>query len=243
MPVAISEDLRLLIVRKHYLGGQAHGQIAKDLAPCSRSTVKRVLRRWRLESSVASRQGKRQRDPANTVMSNEVCMLLLERVTLLDDESMLTEIHEDFMGTHGVEVSLSTICRAMARLGFTRKKLHRLALECDRRRADQFYADVTLNYSAPQLLFLDETSKDDRAFNRSFGYELRGLKPRSSLGVFQRGQRFSTLAAFDMTGFLGWYSIRGTFKADNFLDGIEDAIIQHVGAFPGPRSVAHPTDD
>ena len=45
------------------------------------------------------------------------------------------------MAQHGIEVSVSTICRAMARLGYTRKKLHKLALQCDQNRANVFYCD------------------------------------------------------------------------------------------------------
>jgi transposase len=59
MPPAWSEDLRLKIVTKHYLNGQSHAQIAKDLAPCSVDGVKRVLRRWRKENTVMTRQGRR----------------------------------------------------------------------------------------------------------------------------------------------------------------------------------------
>ena len=70
---------------------------------------------------MATQQGARLCDPANTVMDEKMCMELLKLVTLVDDETMLTEIHEDFMAKHGVEVSLATICRAMARLKFTTK--------------------------------------------------------------------------------------------------------------------------
>ena len=107
-----------------------------------------VLRRWLQEETVASRQGQRRANPANTIMDEEMCLKLLEHVTLLDDESMLVEIHEEYKARYGVEVSLATICRAMARLGFTRKKLHKLALQCDQNRANVFYADVVLNYQA-----------------------------------------------------------------------------------------------
>ena len=87
-----------------------------------------------------------------------------------------------------------TVCRAIVRLGFTRKKLHRLALECDRVRADRFYVGMMLHHQPHQLIFLDETSKDMHSINRSYGYALRAMKPLSDLGFFSRGQRISTSA-------------------------------------------------
>ena len=225
------------VVTKHYLHGQSHKRIAADLAPLSRSGVKRILRRWRTECTVATWQGRRHGPPANTVMTVEACKKLLELVTLLDDESMCSEIHEEFTTQHGVTCDVSTVCRAMARLGFTRKKLHRLALECDRARADRFYSGVMLNHQPHQLIFLDETSKDMRSINRSYGYALRGMKPRSDLGYFTRGQRISTMASFDMNGFIDWYSITGTFKGNDFLDAVELAVLPYLQAYPGPRSV------
>ena len=166
-----------------------------------------------------------------------MCKRLLELVTIMDDETMLCEIHEEFCAQNGVTIDVSTVCRAMARLGFNRKRLHRLAVQCDQHRANQFYVSVTLHHQAHQLFFLDETSKDQRAYNRSYGYALRGLKPRSNLGIFSRGQRISTLGAFDMHGFVDWYSIPGTFRGDDFLDAVEAAVLAHVTPFPGPRSV------
>ena len=170
-------------------------------------------------------------------MTVDACKKLLELVTLLDDESMLTEIHEEFTTQYGVTCDVSTVCRAMARLGFTRKKLHRLALECDRLRADRFYVNVMLHHQPHQLMFLDETSKDMRSINRSYGYALRGMKPRSDLGFFTRGERISTMAAFDIDGFIDWYSITGTFKGDDFMDAVEAAVLPYLQPFPGPRSV------
>ena len=76
-----------------------------------------------------------------------------------------------------------------------------------------------------QLFFADETSKDYRALNRSYGYALRGLRPRTDRGFFARGDRRSFLASFDMHGFVDYYAIQGTCKGEDFLDGAEIAIL------------------
>ena len=53
-------------------------------------------------------------------------MRLLELVTVLDDKSMLQEIRARYCLASGMEPAMATVCRAMRRLGFTRKKVARL---------------------------------------------------------------------------------------------------------------------
>jgi hypothetical protein len=171
-------------------------------------------------------------------MTDEQCITLMELVTVLDDEAMLQEIHAQFCAKTGLDPHVSTICRAMRQLGLTRKKLlHRLAIACDQARATRFYISVVTNHVPGQLIFLDESSKDWRALNRSYGYALRGLKPRPGHGIFTRGERLSTLATFDLNGFIDWYSITGTFRSESFLDGIEQVLLLYINPFPAPRSV------
>ena len=64
---------------------------------------------------------------ANTIMTPEMDMKLLGIVTVMDDKSMLLEIFEQFCKDAGVAPHISTICRAMKRLGFTRKKVRAVA--------------------------------------------------------------------------------------------------------------------
>ena len=40
-----------------------------------------------------------------------------------------------------------------------------------------------------------------------------------------------------MHGFIDYYCISGTFKAHEFLDAVEVAVLPHITPFPGPRSV------
>jgi hypothetical protein len=196
-----------------------------------------VLRRFARTGEVATHQGRRLADPANTIFTHDEDMRLLELVTVLDDKSMLQEIRARYCLASGMEPAMATVCRAMRRLGFTRKKLHRLARQCDEHRANVFYCDVMENHSADQLFFLDETSKDNRALNRSYGYALRGHAPRSSSGIFSRGQRRSYLCGMDMHGIVDFYSLTGTFKAPDFFEALELMALPHMTPYPGPRSV------
>ena len=266
---ALSADLRWRVVWGRDLLDLSIKTIARSLQ-INKRTVQRILRRFDATGAVRSFQGKPgglEGEAGSKKMTYEQDMKLLELVTIMDDRSMLNEIALNFADATGTDVHISTICRAMRRLGFTRKKarrrtthhassgrepprcplpnfappvatqLHNLAIQCDELRACQFYNWIMTNCAAHQLLFIDETSKDHRALNRSYGYALRGMKPRSNLGNFSRGDRWSFLAAFDLHGFVDYYAISGTFKSDDFLDGAEVAILPHVTPWPGPRSV------
>jgi hypothetical protein len=89
------------------------------------------------------------------------------------------------------------------------------------------------NCTLQMLLFIDETSKDHRAMQRSYGYALRGKPPRSDTSTHWRGDRRSFLAAFDVHGFVDHYSVGGTFNSDAYLDGVEVAVAPHVTPWPG----------
>ncbi len=67
-------------------------------------------------------------------------------------------------------------------------------------------------YSNPdQLVFVDETSKDDRDSIRKYAWSKRNIKAIVQL-PFSRDQRVSALAAFSTTGILSW----------DYVDGIYD---------------------
>jgi transposase len=127
--MALSDDMRWLILSKHYLEGLSRRTIAKQLR-CHRRTVSRLVARFEETGDIRSRQGQRFRPgaaSANTIMTPEMDMKLLEIVTVMDDKSLLLEIFEQFCKDAGVAPHISTICRAMKRLGFTRKKVRAVA--------------------------------------------------------------------------------------------------------------------
>lgn len=127
MPAALSTDLRWRVVWARDLDGKALPQIARDLH-IGEKTVRRILKRFDVTGDVRAHQGKGGGLPterSNTVMTYAQDMKLLELVTVLDDKSMLSEIQKHFVDATGVHASVSTICRAMRRLGYTRKKARR----------------------------------------------------------------------------------------------------------------------
>ena len=116
------------------------------------------------------------------------------------------------------------------------------------------------HYRAKQLLFLDETAKDERAERRyvlsrrlptdplsphssslpapsdrrEWGYALRGEEPLSSLGYLASRERTSSIATFDVKGFVSWYISAGTFNRDRFIEAVRTVVVRSA------RPRAHP---
>ena len=125
---------------------------------------------------------------------------------------------------------------------------------------DNFLAHVLTHYTAEQLLFLDETAKDERAersyvqpaqpptpilplrkneliarvVRREWGYALRGNEPLASGGYSGRRERTSSVATFDVKGFVSWYISDGTFDQERFLEAVETVVVR--SAPPAPLS-------
>ena len=140
----------------------------------------------------------------------------------------------------GIEIHISTFCRAVRRLGFTRQRLQQYALKRDADAAAQFWATVKHHgFTADMILAVDETSKDKRVLRRSFGYALRGKPPIGASGLKQRGERISTLCSFDVDGFVAWQYTGGTYNRETWSEAAEDVILPHVAPQGpgGPRSV------
>lgn len=115
-------------------------------------------------------------------------------------------------------------------------------------------------YKPEDLLFFDETSKDNSALRRcaargrtrtraqpsratnpvprrrTEGYSIRGQPALSGETVGLKGLRVSSLAAFSGTGgFEDWRFTTGTYKTDNFLEALK----QMVRATPRVAPIPH----
>ena len=140
-----------------------------------------------------------------------------------------------FARAPGVQYSKSCICKALFRLGLTRKKLsfqsHRV---CELER--QMYCDGIKCFFAEQLVFLDETRRDQKSMRRRTGRAPSGVTP-VCLTVPGTGKSHSILALTGIAGFLGWHTIEGGYDAQSFLAAFEARILPFLRPFPEPQSV------
>lgn len=188
------------------------------------NTIKAILRRFVETGDVETWQGRRAAPPHNLKMTPD---RELELVQIVADSpsSTLNEHHAAWETATGEKVHVSTICRVLRNYGFTRKRLRHLALQRDQVAANKWWVDFT-RYDMGKVIFLDETSKDNRAVRRSFGYALRGRTP-SAASAFENihGTRISALCAFTLNGFEDWRLTDGTFDTERFEAAIQELLI------------------
>jgi len=146
---------------------------------------------------------------------------------------------------------MSALHEHLRDLGLTYKRLKRVAAERD----DGFRADwlhnMTTNYTAEQLVFLDESSKDERTTLPRYGWSLSGQFPFDSVRL-NRGIRYSVLPALTIDGYMTVRVIEGSIDGAEFYDFvvndvasisfsvsefllIESTVVAQYEPIPGPQ--------
>jgi len=116
----------------------------------------------------------------------------------------------------GERVSLPTLCRVLHAHNLCRQRIQHLALMRDEDRARAWLSEMVTFFSADEILALDETAKDRRAYRSTIGWGLRGRAPTVRDEFKTRGGRVSALTIVSHRGFEDWRFNDGTFKADSF---------------------------
>lgn len=93
-----------------------------------------------------------------------------------------------------------------------------------------------VNWTAEQLVFVDESAANERAGHRKYGWAPVGTTPFEYRSI-KRSERWSILPAYTVDGFITWNIIQGSFTGDLFDDFIEFNLLPRCTPFPGPRSV------
>ena len=121
--MAFSADLAWRVVWLVLLMGMTYREVAELLHPMSIGSVHNILWRFIETGDVATEQGFRLAQPANTLMTPHMQMRLLEILVDTDAEDTLSELRSAFCRETGVLVSIPCICVAVRRLGYTRKRV------------------------------------------------------------------------------------------------------------------------
>lgn len=223
MPAPHSVELRWMVVLKRTVLGLTWRQVSDDLCGVSKHFQSDTLALFYTTGDVRgiahSKIRRRERRPSK--MTVDLDMELLARV--LDDPTAKLRDHTAHIYlSHGVSISVVTICRAMARLGLTKKKLQHYAYKRDEVKAAAFWTELMSYFSAEQMLVGDETSKDRRALRQSLGWGVRGEKVFATDSFPTRGPRVSALCLLSVLGMEDWRYTEGTYTADGFVAACRD---------------------
>ena len=230
---AYSQDLRWRMVWQKEAQGRTCKEVALNLG-VDAATVSRTVARFRETGGVQKRK-----HPSTRVFRKLTAPLelMIIHFVLKRPGAYLHEIASELFDTTGADISLSTICNFLKRIGFTRQKLRIAALQRDDFLRAQFAHEVSV-YNPEMFIFLDETGSDRRATIRRYGYSLRG-KPLVSEKLLVRGKRVSAIAIMSVNGMLDCKTVIGSVNGEVFYDFVQSALLPHLMPFNdvNPNSV------
>ena len=158
-------------------------------------------------------------------------------LVMANPEMQLAEIRDKVEEISGTVVHVSTLCRLLAKHGFTRKKIQHVALQ---RRVDfraEFIATASL-FREDMFVWVDETGSKLKDMLRQYGYAIQGERATSHK-LLVRGHTISTIAAICTEGVLAIDITASTVNGEHFYDFIRGYLIPQLLPFDGqnPRSV------
>ena len=167
-------------------------EVASILNVCSK-TVKRIVDRFLATGDVEPSQ--RRNGPERELHDFEEIILIQQ--LFQDPGTYLHELQDMVANTTGKCIHLSTICRAIKRLGFSRKKIHYIALQQSEAMRASFMAEISA-FQPDMMLWIDETGCDKRNMLRKYGYSIRGT-PAHDFVLRVGGKRYSAITIMSMT--------------------------------------------
>jgi len=82
------------------------------------------------------------------------------------------------------------------------------------------------DFNSEQLIFIDETAKDERSLSRTYGYSTVNIRAQKST-VFIRGNRYTILPALTLDGFIAAEVIEGSCTKELFQAFIINQVVKY----------------
>lgn len=232
MPKAYSEDLRWRAVWLSVVRGMSYSEIAEVLF-MSEKSVYRYLSLFHSSGSVKAREPTGNQTKG---LSDFESFTVLQTI-LHNPKVYLEEIQQELFDITGRWVHVSTICRTVKKHGFTRKTVQSIALQQSESKRIQFMSEISL-FDPDMLIWIDETGSTRRNNIRTFGYSLRGTRPRTHI-LRVSGERLSAIPVMTTRGIEDVYVCTGSVNGDVFEQFLCQCVLPIILPFDGnnPRSV------
>ena len=151
-------------------------------------------------------------------------MQYLLRLVRQNPDYFLDELLHLLQTNRFISVHYVTVHRELERAGVSYKKLKRIALERDEGRRAHFVTRMA-KYSAEELGFLDETSKDNQTPTCRFGRSRKGKRAEKKQ-PFVWGCRTSTEALLTLDGIVAGTVVEGSMTKVKFLEYLEFTVVR-----------------
>ena len=105
--------------------------------------------------------------------------------------------------------------------------MQKAALERNELVRAHYLATIGDHYTRNQLIFLDESAKDERSLSRLYGYSPRNI-PAQKKVVFVREKRYTILPALTMEGFVAVDIFEGSCDKKKFVDFVLGQVVSNT---------------
>ena len=139
----------------------------------------------------------------------------------------LSEIQDWIALTYQVHISRAALHLNIHGAGITYKLLHKAAAEHNEDLHQKWMQDVNEHFVASQMVFIDETSKDDQTIYQHYGWLAAGRCATISTN-FVQGKQFSMVTALSLDGYEGVHVVPGFVDGEEFLDFIVNIVMCHT---------------
>jgi transposase len=148
----------------------------------------------------------------------------------------LDEMQELLWAETGREYPISTICTTLRRYNYTRRKLRAIMIRRDFVEEANFI-EVFGQYPGGYFLFGDESRKDPRALDRSYGRGVCGTRT-TVLREWGRSLSFSAFGLLGLGGMVDCHvsGVRGV-DAELFLEILYFHVLPYLRPFPNENSI------
>ena len=216
----------------YYYKEISYQQIA-DLLYVHVSTVRRIIALYDSTSNVAPQE---YRHGPRRLLRHAERSSIVEAI-LSKPGAYLDELQQELYNSTGTWASISTIFRSIQQLGFTRKKLRRVAIQQSESKRKEFMEEMDF-LNASMIVWLDESGSDRRNGRRMFGHNLRGMTP-TDYTLTLRGKHLSSIAIMSTRGIEDIDTFEGNINGDTFCDFIKRCLVSLLQPFNGqnPRSI------
>ena len=226
MPKHYSADLRWRAVWLVLLRKMSYNE-AGDILFMSEQSVRRYVDQYQSTGDVEPT--KHRHGPEK--MLNEAEMIIVIQLLAARPSMYLDEIQEELYKRTGTYVHNSTICHTMQYLGFCRKRLQRIALQCSDDLRGKFMAEISL-FDPAMIVWVDESGFNRRNTIRAYGYSLRGMRAIDHQ-LKHGGVRINSIGIMSYLGVEDVYILEDTVDGDTFEDFCRKCLIPLLMPFNG----------
>lgn len=147
----------------------------------------------------------------------------------------LEEIRDWLLDEYAIETTIWTVFRALEKLNYSRKIATKRAKE-QSEPLRRMYAARMQNYTADQIVALDESACNERTGDRKYGWGPVN-EPVELIYSFKRLERWSLLPAMTVDGYLSYCVFQGAITSEILEDFLQNSVLPHCNPHPAPRSV------